>query len=43
LGDLAAGLVKDVLAGKTIEKATYVEDGEFDQAQATAALPDRKY
>ena len=26
LGDLAAGLVKDVLAGKTVEKAIYVED-----------------
>ena len=43
LGDLAAGLVKDVLAGKTVEKATFVEDGEFNQDQATEALPDRKY
>lgn len=43
LGELAAGLVKDVLAGKAIEKATFVADGEFDQAQATEALPGRKY
>ena len=43
LGELAAGLVKDVLDGKTIERATFVEDGEFDQEAAIAALPDRKY
>ena len=43
LGELAAGLVKDVIAGKTIERATFVEDGEFDQEAAIAALPDRKY
>jgi len=43
LGDYAAALVKDVLAGKSVEKATYGVDGAFDQAQATAALPDRKY
>ena len=43
LGDLAAGLVKDVLDGKTIERATFVQDGEFDQEAAIAALPDRKY
>ena len=43
LGDLAAGLVKDVLDGKTVERATYVEDGQFDQDAAIAALPDRKY
>ncbi len=43
LGDLAAGLVKDVLAGKDIERTVYVEDLEFDQEAAEAALPDRKY
>jgi len=43
LGELAAGLVKDVIDGKTIERATFVEDGAFDQEAATAALPDRKY
>jgi len=43
LGDLAAGLVKDVLDGKTVERAIYVEDQEFDQEAAVAALPDRKY
>ena len=43
LGDLAAGLVKDVIDGKTIERATFVEDGQFDQEAAIAALPDRKY
>lgn len=43
LGEEAAQLVKDVLAGKDVPKETYGVDGEFDQAQATAALPDRKY
>jgi galactofuranose transport system substrate-binding protein len=43
LGELAAGLVKDVLDGKSIERATFVEDGQFDQEAAIAALPDRKY
>ena len=43
LGELAAGLVKDVIAGNTIERATFVADGEFDQEAAIAALPDRKY
>jgi len=43
LGDQAAQLVKDVIAGKTVEKQTFAVDGEFDQEQATAALPDRKY
>ncbi len=43
LGELAAGLVKDVLAGNPVEKANYVVDQAFDQEQATAALPDRKY
>lgn len=43
LGEEAAQLVKDVLAGKDVPKETYGVDGEFDQEQATAALPDRKY
>ena len=43
LGELAAGLVKDVIAGNTVERETFVEDGEFDQEAAIAALPDRKY
>jgi len=43
LGDLAAGLVKSVLAGEDVEKTVYVEDQSFDQAAAEEALPDRKY
>ena len=43
LGDTVAQVVKDVIAGKTVEKKIYGVDGEFDQAAAKAALPDRKY
>ncbi|MES2092930.1 MAG: ABC transporter substrate-binding protein [Actinomycetota bacterium] len=43
LGDKVASVVKDVLAGKTVEKAYTATDSSFDQAQATAALPTRKY
>jgi len=43
LGDQAAQLVKDVLGGKTVPKQTFGVDGAFDQAQAKAALPTRKY
>lgn len=43
LGEKAAALVKDVLAGKTVEKRTIVEDQAFDQEAAKKALPDRKY
>jgi simple sugar transport system substrate-binding protein len=43
LGDQVASLVKDVLAGKTVPKQTFGVDGAFNQAQATAALPTRKY
>jgi galactofuranose transport system substrate-binding protein len=43
LGDQAAGLVKDAVAGKSVPKATTAKDGAFDQAAATAALPTRKY
>jgi ABC-type sugar transport system substrate-binding protein len=43
LGDYAAGLVKKVLAGETVEKKNYGEDGSFTQEQAKAALDSRKY
>ena len=43
LGDLAAGLVKDVLAKKDVEKAYYVEDGDFDQESAAAVIDSRLY
>jgi simple sugar transport system substrate-binding protein len=43
LGDQVAATVKDVLAGKTVEKKQYGKDGAFDQAAAVAALPTRKY
>jgi ABC-type sugar transport system substrate-binding protein len=43
LGELAAGLVNDVLAGTAVEKRYYVEDQTFTQEQAAEALPDRLY
>ncbi len=43
LGEKAAALVKDVLAGNSIDKRTIVDDQAFDQAAAEKALPDRKY
>jgi simple sugar transport system substrate-binding protein len=43
LGELAADLVKAVLAGEQVEKRTYVEDQTFTQEQAEEALPDRAY
>ena len=43
LGELAAGLVKDILAGNEVERTIFVEDQEFDQEAAIEALPDRKY
>jgi simple sugar transport system substrate-binding protein len=43
LGDLAAGLVKDVLAGKTPDKKVYVEDQSFTAEQAAAVIDERKY
>ena len=43
LGDLAAGLVKDVLAGKEVEKEVYVEDQTFTQEQAAEVLDERLY
>jgi galactofuranose transport system substrate-binding protein len=43
LGDKVASIVKDVLAGKKVDKAYTAVDGAFDKDQATAALPTRKY
>src|SRR6187431_2417786 len=43
LGELAAGLVKDVIAGETVEKSVYVEDQVFDQAKATEVIDSRPY
>ena len=43
LGDLAAGLVTDVLAGTAVDKRYYVEDQTFTAEQAEEALPDRLY
>ncbi len=43
LGELAAGLVNDVLAGNNPEKKIYVTDQTFTQEQAAEALPDRLY
>jgi ABC-type sugar transport system substrate-binding protein len=43
LGDLAAGLVKDVLAGKDVEKEIYVEDDSFTPEQAAEVIDERLY
>jgi galactofuranose transport system substrate-binding protein len=43
LGDKVAEIVKAVVAGETVDAAYTAVDGEFDQAAAIAALPDRKY
>jgi simple sugar transport system substrate-binding protein len=43
LGDLAAGLVKDVLAGKDVEKEVYVEDESFTPEQAAEVIDSRLY
>jgi len=43
LGELAAGLVKDVLAGNDVEKKTYVEDQSFTPEQAAEVIDDRLY
>ncbi len=43
LGDLAAGLVKDVLAGKDVEKKVYVEDQSFTPEQAAEVIDSRLY
>lgn len=43
LGDLAAGLVKDVLAGNEVEKTVYVEDQSFTPEQAAEVIDERLY
>ncbi len=43
LGELAAGLVKDVLAGDTVEKKVYVEDQSFTPEQAAEVIDERLY
>jgi ABC-type sugar transport system substrate-binding protein len=43
LGELAAGLVKDVLAGNDVEKEVYVEDQTFTQEQAAEVIDSRLY
>jgi simple sugar transport system substrate-binding protein len=43
LGELAAGLVKDVLAGKDVPKTTYVEDDTFTPEQAAEVIDERLY
>ena len=43
LGPQVADLVKKVVAGEDVPKSTTAVDGAFDQEQAKAALPDRKY
>jgi len=43
LGDLAAGLVKDVLAGNEVEKVVYVEDQTFTQEEAAEVIDSRLY
>ncbi|GAA4363939.1 ABC transporter substrate-binding protein [Nocardioides caricicola] len=43
LGDLAAELVKDVLAGEEVEKTVYVEDQSFTQEQAAEVIDSRPY
>ena len=43
LGDLAADLVKRVLAGEEVEKAYYVVDQSFTQEQAAEVIDSRPY
>lgn len=43
LGELASGLVTDVLDGKSVEKQNYVKDESFTQEQAAAVIDDRAY
>ena len=43
LGELAAGLVKDVLSGAEVEKTLYVEDQTFTQEEAAAVIDSRPY
>jgi len=43
LGELAAGLVTDVLDGKDVEKKVYVSDQTFTQEQAAEVIDSRPY
>ncbi|WEG09525.1 ABC transporter substrate-binding protein [Microbacterium horticulturae] len=43
LGDQVAKVVKDVVAGTSVDKLYLAKDEAFDQAAAKTALPDRKY
>ncbi|WP_106814975.1 ABC transporter substrate-binding protein [Microbacterium timonense] len=43
LGELTSGLVRDVLAGKDVEKKVYVEDQSFTQEQAAEVIDSRPY
>lgn len=43
LGEQVAQVVKDVLAGKTVDKSYIVKDQAFDQEQAKAVLDSRPY
>ncbi len=43
LGDLAAQIVRDVLAGNEVEKMQYVEDQSFTQEQAAEVIDSRPY
>ncbi|WP_353953799.1 ABC transporter substrate-binding protein [Knoellia sp. S7-12] len=43
LGDQLMDLSKKVLAGETVPERVVTEESAFDQAQAKAALPTRKY
>lgn len=43
LGDLAAGIVKDVLAGEEVEKFQYVNDEKFTPEKAAEVIDERLY
>jgi simple sugar transport system substrate-binding protein len=43
LGELAAGLVKDVLAGTAVDKRYFVEDEVFTREKAEEVFADRLY
>ncbi|MFV0633137.1 ABC transporter substrate-binding protein [Demequina sp.] len=43
LGDKAAELVKQVIAGESVDKSYYVEDQAFDQAAAAEVIDTRPY
>ena len=43
LGELVAGIVKDVLAGNPVDKEYYVDDETFTQEQAAAVIDSRLY